>query len=527
MPVVTRSGQRGGTPVALGLVSALVVATSLAAVVSRQWTPVNDQAILWLNANDVGTADTPLTGLYSRFGWDHPGPMAFYLLALPLRLFGGRPSALLVGAVLLGLVAIVLAVWSAYRAGSLGAAIPVALVVSILVVALGDGLIDPWTPWLVVLPLVAFFCVLWAWLGGNRVMAPIAAGLGTFMVQTHVGLVVPVALIGVAALAWRVLDRSGSRPQWRRPPWVTFVVLTVLWIPPLAQQVFTRPGNLGDLLAHFSGASGEVTPGLAMGLRLAATSLSPVGPWVGRDAPGFLGGISPAPTWWLVFPVALLVVSVMLAWRWQDMVGLRLVGLVAAGQVATVVALTRVEGIPYPYLIWWSRGVVALTVAAPLVVLGRRIGARVGTEPSRLPIVGLVACVVTVFAVLAVFRESPLSGPSSRYRALVAGVPSVLPEATVVRVDSQGGGAFDYSPATLVIALKEQGLRALLAPVRSVSGAPSSLLARTTRRDPMRCCRPSSSRVVGRWTRFCRARAPESCRRSIRSARMNEPRPVS
>jgi hypothetical protein len=60
-----------------------------------RWAPVLDLAVTELRVRDVGTAHTPLVGLFGRFGpmgndqGSHPGPLSFYLLAPVYRLLGG------------------------------------------------------------------------------------------------------------------------------------------------------------------------------------------------------------------------------------------------------------------------------------------------------------------------------------------------------------------------------------------------------------------------------------------------------
>ncbi|MGZ8735026.1 MAG: hypothetical protein ACXW1M_07545, partial [Acidimicrobiia bacterium] len=48
---------------------------------------IADDALIELQTRDVGTRAVFL-GPYSRFGWYHPGPALFYVLAVPYRLLG-------------------------------------------------------------------------------------------------------------------------------------------------------------------------------------------------------------------------------------------------------------------------------------------------------------------------------------------------------------------------------------------------------------------------------------------------------
>src|SRR5690349_5326963 len=80
----------------LALVAVPFVAI-VALALTHPWSSSTDLALMELRTLDVGGPATPLLGPYSRFGWYHPGPLAFWILALPYRLAGARPVGLLVG----------------------------------------------------------------------------------------------------------------------------------------------------------------------------------------------------------------------------------------------------------------------------------------------------------------------------------------------------------------------------------------------------------------------------------------------
>jgi hypothetical protein len=64
--------------------AALVLAVPVVAVASalrHPWVGITDWAQIETAVRDVGTADTPLVGAHSRFGWHHPGPWPYYLMA--------------------------------------------------------------------------------------------------------------------------------------------------------------------------------------------------------------------------------------------------------------------------------------------------------------------------------------------------------------------------------------------------------------------------------------------------------------
>ena len=57
------------------------ILVALGRAITADWLPVSDLAFLEAKVRDVGGADTPLTGVYSRLGFDHPGPLESWVLA--------------------------------------------------------------------------------------------------------------------------------------------------------------------------------------------------------------------------------------------------------------------------------------------------------------------------------------------------------------------------------------------------------------------------------------------------------------
>ena len=71
----------------------------LVRVLLSGWLSSSDWAAIELRTRDVGTWRTPLVGPYSRYGWNHPGPLLFYVLAVPYRMLGAQGRGILAGAV--------------------------------------------------------------------------------------------------------------------------------------------------------------------------------------------------------------------------------------------------------------------------------------------------------------------------------------------------------------------------------------------------------------------------------------------
>ena len=359
----------------LVVLAAVPLAVALGVLHDPRWYPTVDDAQTELRVRDVGTADSPLIGLGGRidvFGpnqGSHPGPLSFWTLALPYRLFGATSWALRVATALLHLTAMGLAMWLAARRGGLVPLVGVGLVAVTLAQAFGPyALTTPWNPYLPILWWLTFLLAVWSVLCGDLRVLPVAVFAGSLCTQTHIsylGLVGGLAgLSAVAVVAHLVARRREPRGLRRdvRSVALGAAVGTVLWLPPLYEQLTrVRGGNLGRVYNHLAHPEEEPV-GLSWGVDLLLANLNVVHlvsePVI--DERSFLGG----PT----LPGRLLVVAWLVAalvsWRRSYPAVLRLHALVAAALVLGVVSMGRVFGPPWAYLALWGWGICALVLIA-------------------------------------------------------------------------------------------------------------------------------------------------------------------
>lgn len=170
---------------------------------------IGDQAILDLRVRQA-VRFQQLLGPFDRFGWHHPGPLYFYLLAVPGWLLGPGWRPDFVGTALIEAGSCLAVVWALRRRfGPLGAIWAAACLgaLSLALAARTPGvLVTFWNPLAVIFPL-ALVVVLCA--GGAAGSLPSLVGAaiaGSFVVQTNVSTVPLVVglLIGASAAAlWR------------------------------------------------------------------------------------------------------------------------------------------------------------------------------------------------------------------------------------------------------------------------------------------------------------------------------------
>ena len=80
-PVPVDRGRRRALGILLAIAIVAPPIVAIVAMAGRTWHPVDDFAIIDLRVRDVFTTHPSLTGLFSRPGWDHPGPALFWLIA--------------------------------------------------------------------------------------------------------------------------------------------------------------------------------------------------------------------------------------------------------------------------------------------------------------------------------------------------------------------------------------------------------------------------------------------------------------
>lgn len=338
-----------------------ILAVLLVRVLTWDWLAVGDFGTLRLRTLDVGTSHTPLVGVYSRWGWNHPGPMLFLLMAPALRLTGGAGHGLLLGALLINLAAIVAVLIVARRAGS-GVLALVASATAVLVRALGTGeLLDPWNPYVLIVALFTAAVSAWRAVLGDRVAAVVFIVAASFAVQSHVEVALSVTLLTVvvvAALVWRA--RRGATAE-RRTLALALGVGFLCWLLPMIEE-FTSDsgGNLRAIVSFAMHGSGDVN-GLRDGVRIVTWFLALPTNWAGGDLLVPKGGAS--------FPVALIGLLVASGWalwrRYRTELALCAVALLL---VATaVISCSRISGVAFPYLYRW---VLAVAVVVWLAIGG-------------------------------------------------------------------------------------------------------------------------------------------------------------
>lgn len=462
--------------------AALPALVAAAASIGADWTPASDYAPIEVRARDVFSAHPPLLGAYSRLGGSHPGPALFYLLAVPYRLLGSQPWALLVSAALINGACIALTVRIAGRKGQVGLATALAALILACTWGLGvEHLRDVWNPRLPVFPFLLSAVAAWAAVVGSRRSLPIALASASFAVQSHVGYAALAAVIFLWC-AFAVGSHRHDWRAWRAPILLSVVLVGVMWTPPLVQQVLGDEGNLTRIVRQ-ANDTGEAEYGLSGIEDFLLPHLGPTPAWFRTtpDDPFELRGRTglPWPPLGLVAFVAGVAVG---AWR-RDRSPLVLMAVTASLWVAGAWSLSQLSGLPAPYLYRWVRVLGILLWTSALWPLGRALLAaarrrRLGGRLARAPWPGrslTAAPTLVVGGLLAALAVGVAAGeadtPFVEYRERYARTAVVADEALAAvrraappgrHVEVRWQGALVFTVPAVVADLERAGYHVLV-----------------------------------------------------------------
>lgn len=405
----------------------LPIVTATASALLDGWLPSGDDAVIALRTDAVFTPATPLVGQASTvdqigtgdLSVNHPGPLGYWLLAVPNELVRHHPSGVLVGAALVNALCVVGIGWVARRRGGPPLAMGTLLATAVLLLSLGSELLyDPWNPNAALLPFALLLFLVWSLTAGDLALAPLTVFVASLCAQLHIAyvpivIVLTVWTVGGVVLARRrrggsavdgdeatgrggaeVVARQGSD---RRIALVTVAVGAVCWATVAFEQLFTPRGNLTALWGATRASS--VPPiGWSAAAELLARGIG-VPPFAARpNVDGdtvYRAFFAAPPTLSTITAVALLVVlvgAVVLAARRRQGEIVAAGGTALAAVLATTWSLSLLPGgSPSPYRLrpLWPVGMFVWVVAGWsvwLLVLRRRptrTGAPPGIDPTR------------------------------------------------------------------------------------------------------------------------------------------------
>lgn len=348
--------RRAGAATVIGAVPVVVVLLRFAV---GTVTLDGDEAIFAMQVRDAATGGFPTLGLYSRYGWSHPGPIAFYVFA-PFQVFGST-LGILIGAAAWNVVALGVAVWLAARRGGNGlVAVVIAAQCATWLSIGGAAVVDPWTPNLAAVLVVPLLLAAWGAALGDRAAAAALLVLGSIAPQIHIGYAVIVVALGLAAV---VGARDRRQLLGSRQVLIGAVVAVALWAPVAIGELTGRTRNTADLWEFFR--EDEPTAGLRTGVRVIAGDIGRWPSWLGGGQPtSFLGEPTMRSVGWVVLFAAALLAAVLSGRRTPGRRAPTAVWIAACGLLAGVVAGSQVRGPVFHYLTYWRAPIIMFAVLA-------------------------------------------------------------------------------------------------------------------------------------------------------------------
>jgi len=208
-------------PLAIALVLAPFVVAAVRMATRPGFANSGDQALIGLSVHEA-TRVHQFLGLYSRFGWFHPGPSWFYLLSPFYKLFGSTDAALVAANIVVqGLLAAAV-VAAVHRRRQPALTLAVAGIVALYVARMpARFFIYVWNPFALMLATALFLVLAVRARHGRRTDLLLLVITGSYLVQTHAGtgpLVGAVGACGVLAFAlgWRARRRTSALSSDRR-----------------------------------------------------------------------------------------------------------------------------------------------------------------------------------------------------------------------------------------------------------------------------------------------------------------------
>jgi hypothetical protein len=304
-------------PPRLILISAAVVIVVGLVIVSVRSAPETypwgDTAITSINTLRAARGNLA-EGAYSRFHWNHPGPLLYQILA-PAYVVSGQREISIKWTVLLLNIAALAGLLSVVGRQAPLLSILIAVALTPLLYREQRLLFWAWNPIVPLLPLAFAIALSVRIATGTVTLLPLFCATASFIVQTHVGFA-PLVFCLIAttstALAWSVSRPQSAqyRGELLRTGAIAAAVLLVLWAVPLAHEFRTSSkGNLANLLEFF-----RTTPRPARGWNtvFGITANQLVGPFApGWELTTTTGAPSTAP--WAILAAAAIQFPLLLA----------------------------------------------------------------------------------------------------------------------------------------------------------------------------------------------------------------------
>jgi hypothetical protein len=445
---------------ATGLVAGLPIVVATVEALAEGWVPLADDALIAVKSLDVLTSHSPLLGPWSS-GYSevvgeptfHPGPLLFWLLALPARL--PWPGALVVTVGLVNLASAMGVVALAHRRGGRGLMFVTAGALLLMLSSLpAESYSDIWNPSAPLLPFTLLIFLAWSVACGEYRLLPLTVLAASFVPQCHLAFLVPALGLLVVAMVGLGLARRSASDGVSARPWIvaSIVVAAVCWSAPAIDQATNSPGNL--VLIGRGVTAHKATLGFRPGYRAVVHAVGVLPWWLREPEVGIerVVDLSIRPGWLTIVSaiaiVGALAALVVIGWRRRrhDVVAAAALSLVLCAAVGLVTSSTPASSFatlgyslrwasPAGMWVWLALGwSLAALVRLPRAAALSRARAALATPSAAVAGVGLVSVVAVVVAV----SGERTHNPYRQLHTIADRLDAELPPHRATRLDVAG-----------------------------------------------------------------------------------------
>jgi hypothetical protein len=253
------------------------------------WIPSGDEANIATRALDVFSRHPPLTGLPSTSGLygdqittNHPGPIEFYLLAVPVRALGLTVGPLLTAAAI-NCACVLVAAWVFLRRLGLSAMLWAGVLLLAVMWSGGTAVLtDTLSSNMTMYSVLCTAVLAWALVDGDIRLLPLAALVASYAAQQHLAaglMVIALVVVAMAALVVQIAIRvrrgePGVKKTALLSAATALAIAAVCWLPVLIDQFTGHPGNL-TAIVRFARDNTRPTVGLSSGFTQALHAVTP------------------------------------------------------------------------------------------------------------------------------------------------------------------------------------------------------------------------------------------------------------
>lgn len=249
----------------LFFISLFVLFSRISMEGSRDFFLVSDDATLETRVVNSARSIQYL-GPYSRFGWNHPGPLYFYLLLPFYLLFSMGTQSLYVGAAFINILSVLILLFflykSVYKNENKYFFFFTAFFLSLYIYGfLGLHVFrNIWNPQVTILPFAAFIFISVHLSRGHLTVLPLSVLFSSFLLQTHVAYAPAVVVMFLVSLLFYFLEKFRELKKIKllfsdgvvKIIGISTGLFIILWILPVIETLKNPPGNLLKLIYYFT-----------------------------------------------------------------------------------------------------------------------------------------------------------------------------------------------------------------------------------------------------------------------------------